>query len=443
MADGEGQFLTVLRGEKCRRGDAQRGITLVRRYAQHPGRRHGRNAPLDGQQLQKHVAGSVRIGAVDGNGAFLHAQGKAAARLLIGGKIAVVIVENLRVVKIPATAAMIHQLVGNLYPADNIEGEIHRGIIGGEGVRIKGNALDQRIAAIAGILACIVGEKRIFAVFRVCAHSGCAMVAQQVPAQLGQGDLTVPVIVSGKVSLGRNGPHQCAGKISCAGQALALDIAGPEPAFFRAAGGTDHRVVLAGKNIIQLGGNALAQHGAGVACVDDQHLLPGNLVKDGAQHVRGDRRFPLTVGEQQRHLCGGHAFFPYAVGGEVEIAHIVVIRSGEGIQDGGCQVARGGQSIRVAEDHIEVHGAAGEGLRHSQYIIGGGRRGVRLAEEAVAAYQQRAVDAIIAHRLGDVDVFLRRSKTGQAEPQRNQRTQCTAHHSAHPLSMFLLSVFYT
>ena len=63
---------------------------------------------------------------------------------------------------------------------------------------------------------------------------------------------------------------------------------------------------------------------------------------------------------------------------------------------------------------------------------------IRLAEEAVAAYQQRPVDAIGTHDRGDVHILFSERKKGQAEPQRNQPTQCTAHHSAYPLSVFLL-----
>ena len=299
---------------------------------------------------------------------------------------------------------MIDQLIGHLYPGHDVEGEIDIGIIGSEDVGFKGNALNQRIPAAAGIDGGVVGQEGFIAVFRVGAHGGCAVMVRQAAFELGEGDFAVPVVIGGEVPFGGDGTDQRTGKVSGAGQPFAVDIPGPEPALLRAAGGADDDVILACKYIGQLGVHALAQHGAGMAGVNDEHLFAADLIEHRPEHPGGDGGFPFAVGEQQRHLAGGHAFLPDAVGADVEITHIVLVCGGKGVEDHRSQIAGGGQALGTGHEDVEFHRAAAERFLHADDVVVGGGRRCGLGKKAVAADQQRPVDAAVADLLRDADI---------------------------------------
>ena len=225
-------------------------------------------------------------------------------------------------------------------------------------------------------------------------------MVQQVTLQLGQGNDAVAVFIRAIAACGGYSPYHRAGKISRAYRGLALLCAGPEPAFLRAPGGADHLVIRPLKHVVKGGVNPLADHRAGVARVQNQHLHPGNFVKHLPQASGGYAFLTLAVGQQQRHVAVKLPLRPYAVGADVEVAYIPRLRLGEGSLNQLLQLLRRGHVVAAGDKGFQVHGAAGERVGHLYHIVGRGGGGVLLGHKAVAAHQQGAVHALGPGRKG-------------------------------------------
>ena len=139
-----------------------------------------------------------------------------------------------------------------------------------------------------------------------------------------------------------------------------------------------------------------------MACVQQQHLFAGNRVEHAAQLIRRNTLLGFAVGEQERHqpIHGG---IPQPVGADVEVADVVRVRIGECFANEGDERGGGGQPVFAGDDGLHVKRAAGKGIRHAQDVIAGGWGGVGLGEEAVAAHEQRAIDAPIRRDFFRVD----------------------------------------
>ena len=286
---------------------------------------------------------------------------------------------------------LVDDLVGHLGGLDHVEGKGHGGLVGGEHIPLEGHALHDAVAAAAGIGLRVVAEDDKIVLLRVAADGGCAVVGQEVPLQLGEGDAAVPVVIRA-VAAGDGQPagHR-RGEVPCAHQRLVLIPALPEPAFLRPAGGAEHLVLCPLEHVVVGGVHALADDRAGVARVQDQHLGAGDGIEDCPQLRGGDALLPVAVGEQQGHLPGGGALLPETVGADVEVAHIPGVRAVEGGMDQLLQLRRAAHVAPAGDQVFQVHGAAGEGLGHAGHVVGGGGGGGGLGDEVVAAHQQGAV----------------------------------------------------
>ena len=164
-----------------------------------------------------------------------------------------------------------------------------------------------------------------------------------------------------------------------------------------------------------------------MAGVDHQHLDALDLIEHGAQHIGGHSGLLFAVGEQQRHAAGAHAVLPHAMGTDIEIADVVRVRLGKSVQHHARQISGGGEALGLEHQRFQGQGAAGERFCHPVHIVEGGGGSLRLAEKAVAADQQRPVDAAFRRILSRRCKLLRPGNQGQEQPQRQQNTQHTTH----------------
>ena len=242
--------------------------------------------------------------------------------------------------------------------ADNVEGKINYGRISGERIAAEGDALDACLAPTAADGRQVVGEEDKIAVLRIGADGGCAVALQQAAAKLGQGDGAVAVLIRAEAARAGERIRQRAGEVPRARQPLAADFARPVPAFLLAAGRADDIVIIARKQVLERLLHALANHCAGVACVQQQHFFAGNRVEHAAQLIRRNALFGFAVGEQERHQPV-HGGVPQPVGADVEVADVVRVRIGECFANEGNQRGRGRQPVFAGDDGLHVKRAAG------------------------------------------------------------------------------------
>ena len=263
------QFLPHLGGEGLGQENLQQGIAAGGGNANHPGGLHGQLVLLPGKNLYQHIAVIVAVQGAQGQAPLLVAGGEHALLVAVGAVTLGIVIDELRLVKLPTVRAVINHLINHLYRAQHGEGKIQLGMLRAEHHRIKGDALHGGIPAPAGIGRHIIGEQDEVILFRVDLGGGSAVVFQQIGGQLRQGNGAVVVDIGAIAALGADAVDQRAGEIPRAGQRAALGVPGPEPAFLRAAGGAQHLVIFPLKHIFKGRVHALAQHGAAAAGVNE------------------------------------------------------------------------------------------------------------------------------------------------------------------------------
>lgn len=103
-------------------------------------------------------------------------------------------------------------------------------------------------------------------------------------------------------------------------------------------------------------------------------LVPGTVSKMRriSRAVMPTSETPSDSSSCKSPVC--HAALPYAVGADIEIAHILFRGAVKGLCHRLGKGVHGSDVVQVGNQLVQVHGATAEGLRHLAYVVGRGRR---------------------------------------------------------------------
>ena len=201
--------------------------------------------------------------------------------------------------KLPRTVLMIHYLIIQLHLPLHRERKGHTALPGGQQRVRKGDVCDGLGGHILSSGVILIKHKRAV-VLGIDLGGRGGVIVVNVLIRLGQGDAPVVVHIRSEIALSAQRIAKHGGKIAGpAGHGVPVGPL-PIPAGFAASGAAEHFIIqIAKQHPVRSPGQALADERAGIARIQNDHLLPWNLIQNFLKCQGVQAFLPGSIAENQ------------------------------------------------------------------------------------------------------------------------------------------------